>query len=79
MTLDRTIDALIFLQAEMRRRKLRTDIECGFYADSPREVVHLTLVDYDVERMMADPSRFVTDDQQLVGIPLQDAIQGERK
>jgi hypothetical protein len=79
MTLDQTIDALIFLQAEMRRRKLRTDILCGFYGDNTRDTIHVTLQQADVDRMMADPSRFIALDPAYIGIPLQDAIAGERK
>ena len=79
MTLDQTVDALIFLQAEMRRRNLRTDVLCGFFAASPREVVHITMEQADIDRMMADPSRFMAQDPAYIGIPLQDAIAGERK
>jgi len=79
MTLDQTVDALIFLQAEMRRRKLRTDILCGFYDGTARDTIHVTLRQADVDRMMADPSRFIAQASAYIGIPLQAAIAGEHK
>ena len=79
MTLDQTINALILLQTKMRRRKLRTDILCGFFDNNTRDAIHVTLHPADVDRIMADPSRFIASDSAYIGIPLQDAIVGERK
>ncbi len=79
MTLDQTIDALILLRSKMQKQGLRTDILCGFYDDSPRDLVHVTLIQKDIDRIMEDPSLYIAPNDACVVIPLQDAIEGERK